>query len=69
MTARSATLGGSAIRATRLSQAIALLDRFPPSLLQLIFRIAIAAVFQVLCAVAPTPEIGRSVWRHCCGLD
>ena len=39
MTARSAILGGSAIRTTRLSQAIALFDRFPPSLLQLMFRI------------------------------
>jgi hypothetical protein len=46
MTARSATLGESAILTTRLSQAIALLDRFPPSLLQLMFRIAIAAVFR-----------------------
>jgi putative oxidoreductase len=45
MTARSATLGEPAILTTRLSQAIALLDRFPPSLLQLMFRIAIAAVF------------------------
>jgi putative oxidoreductase len=45
MTARSAALGEPAILATRLSQAIALLDRFPPSLLQLMFRIAIAAVF------------------------
>ena len=45
MTARSATLGEPAILARRLSQAIALLDRFPPSLLQLMFRIAIAVVF------------------------
>jgi putative oxidoreductase len=45
MTARSATLGEPAILATRLSQAIALVDRFPPSLLQLMFRIAIAALF------------------------
>jgi hypothetical protein len=44
MTARSATLGEPAILATRLSQAIALVDRFPPSLLQLMFRIAIAAL-------------------------
>ena len=45
MTARSVTLGEPAILATRLSRAIALLDRFPLSLLQLMFRIAIAAVF------------------------
>ena len=45
MTARSATLNEPAILATRLGQAIALLDRFPPSLLQLMFRIAIGAVF------------------------
>ena len=45
MTARSAILGGSAIRTTRLSQAIPLFGRFPPPLLQLIFRVAIAAVF------------------------
>src|SRR5260370_1080727 len=34
-----------ASRAVRLHQAIALLDRFPPSILQLMFRVAIAAVF------------------------
>jgi putative oxidoreductase len=45
VTARSATLNEPAILATRLSQAIALLDRFPPSLLQLMFRVAIASVF------------------------
>jgi putative oxidoreductase len=45
MTARSATLDEPATLATRLGQAIALLDRFPPSLLQLMFRVAIASVF------------------------
>ena len=45
MIARSALLGEPTSLANRLHQAIALLDRFPPSILQLMFRIAIAAVF------------------------
>jgi putative oxidoreductase len=45
MIARSAVLGEPTSLANRLHQAIALLDRFPPSILQLMFRIAIAAVF------------------------
>ena len=45
MIARSAALGERTSLAVRLHQAIALLDRFPPSILQLMFRIAIAAVF------------------------
>jgi putative oxidoreductase len=45
MIARSVTLGERTSQAIRLHQAIALLDRFPPSILQLMFRIAIAAVF------------------------
>jgi len=45
MIARSATLGEPTSLAIRLYQAMALLDRFPPSILQLMFRIAIAAVF------------------------
>ena len=45
MTARSATLGRHTSLAVRLHQAITLLDRFPPSILQLMFRVAIAAVF------------------------
>ena len=45
MIARSAALGERSSLAVRLRQAIALLDRFPPSLLQLMFRVAIAAVF------------------------
>ena len=45
MSARNATLGERTSLASRLQQVIALLDRFPPSLLQLMFRIAIAAVF------------------------
>jgi putative oxidoreductase len=45
MIARSAALGEHTSLAIRLHQAIALLDRFPPSILQLMFRIAIAAVF------------------------
>jgi putative oxidoreductase len=45
MTARSAVLGERISLAIRLPQAIDLLDRFPPSILQLMFRVAIAAVF------------------------
>jgi len=45
MIARSAALGDRPTLAVRLHQAIALLDRFPPSILQLMFRVAIAAVF------------------------
>ncbi len=45
MSARNATLGERTSLASRLQQVIALLDRFPPSLLQLMFRVAIAAVF------------------------
>ena len=45
MTARSAALGPRASLAIRLHHAIATLDRFPLSILQLMFRIAIAAVF------------------------
>jgi putative oxidoreductase len=45
MIARSAAFGERTSLAIRLHQAIALLDRFPPSILQLMFRIAIAAVF------------------------
>jgi len=45
MSARSATFAERTSLAIRLRQAIALLDRFPPSILQLTFRIAIAAVF------------------------
>ena len=45
MIARSATFGESTSLALRLHQAIALLDRFPLSILQLMFRVAIAAVF------------------------
>jgi putative oxidoreductase len=45
MTARSIAFGERTSLAFRLHQAIALLDRFPPSILQLMFRIAIAAVF------------------------
>jgi putative oxidoreductase len=45
MIARSAALGERTSLALRLHQAVALLDRFPPSILQLMFRIAIAAVF------------------------
>ena len=45
MSARSATFAERTSLAIRLHQAIALLDRFPPSILQLMFRIAIAAVF------------------------
>ena len=46
MTARSAAvLGPRTSLAIRLHHAIALLDRFPLSVLQLMFRIAIAAVF------------------------
>ena len=45
MIARRAELGERTSLTVRLHQAIALLDRFPPSILQLMFRIAIAAVF------------------------
>ena len=45
MTARSAALGPHTSLAIRLHHAIAALDRFPLSVLQLMFRIAIAAVF------------------------
>jgi len=45
MTARSAVLGPRISLAIRLHHAIAILDRFPLSILQLMFRIAIAAVF------------------------
>lgn len=45
MTAHSAALGLRASLAIRLQHAIAILDRFPLSILQLMFRIAIAAVF------------------------
>ena len=45
MIARSAALAECRNLGTHLHQAIALLDRFPPSILQLTFRIAIAAVF------------------------
>jgi putative oxidoreductase len=45
MTARSAALGPHTSPAIRLHHAIATLDRFPLSVLQLMFRIAIAAVF------------------------
>jgi putative oxidoreductase len=45
MTARSAALGPHTSLAIRLHHAIATLDRFPLSILQLMFRIAIAAVF------------------------
>ena len=45
MTAPSAALGPRTSLAIRLQHAIALLDRFPLSVLQLMFRIAIGAVF------------------------
>jgi putative oxidoreductase len=45
MTARSAALGPRISLAIRLHHAIAVLDRLPLSILQLMFRIAIAAVF------------------------
>ena len=45
MIARSATFGERTGLAIRLHRAIALLGRFPPSILQLMFRVAIAAVF------------------------
>jgi putative oxidoreductase len=45
MIARSATLAARTSLVLRLHQAVALLDRFPPSILQLMFRVAIAAVF------------------------
>ena len=45
MIARSVTFGPHTNLAVRLHQAIALLDCFPLSILQLMFRVAIAAVF------------------------
>jgi putative oxidoreductase len=45
MTARSATFGEQTSLAIRLHHAITVLDRFPLSILQLMFRVAIAAVF------------------------
>ena len=45
MTARSAALGPHSSFAIRLQHTIAILDRFPLPILQLMFRIAIAAVF------------------------
>ena len=45
MIARSAMFGERTSLAVRLHQANAILDRFPPSIVQLMFRIAIAAVF------------------------
>jgi putative oxidoreductase len=45
MTDRSATFGERTSLAIRLRHAIAVLDRFPLSILQLMFRVAIAAVF------------------------
>jgi putative oxidoreductase len=45
MTARSAVLGPHTSLAIRLHHAIAILDRFPPSNIQVMFRVAIAAVF------------------------
>ena len=45
MTTRSVALGTPTNFAIRLQHAIATLDRFPLSVLQLMFRIAIAAVF------------------------
>ena len=45
MTARSVALGTRTNLAIRLQHAIATLDRFPLSILQLMFRIAIATVF------------------------
>src|SRR5258705_530521 len=45
MIPRSAALGDRPSLAIRLHPAITLLDRFPLSILQLMFRVAIAAVF------------------------
>ena len=45
MTVRSAALGPHSSFAIPLQHTIAILDRFPLSILQLMFRIAIAAVF------------------------
>jgi putative oxidoreductase len=45
MTARSIAFGEHPSLALRLHQAIALLDRFPLSVLQLMFRVAMSAVF------------------------
>jgi putative oxidoreductase len=45
MTARSATFGEGTSLAIRVHRAITVLDCFPLSILQLMFRVAIAAVF------------------------
>src|SRR3954452_3925558 len=45
MTAHSAALGPHSSFAIRLQHTIGILDRFPLSILQLMFRVAIAAVF------------------------
>ena len=45
MSARSATFAERTSLSLRLHQVIDLLDRFPTSILQLMFRVAIAAVF------------------------
>ena len=45
MIARGATFRERTSLVVHLHQTIALLDRFPPSILQLMFRVAIAAVF------------------------
>ena len=45
MTLRNAVLGDRPSLAIRLQQAFTLLDRFPLSILQLMLRVAIAAVF------------------------
>jgi putative oxidoreductase len=45
MIARSASVGERTSFVLRIDQAIALLDRFPSSILQLMFRVAIAEVF------------------------
>ena len=45
MIARSAAFGERTSLAIRLHHAITLLDSFPPSVIQLMFRVAIAAVF------------------------
>jgi len=45
MTVRNAVLGDRPSLAIRLHQAFTLLDRFPLSILQLMLRVAIAAVF------------------------
>ncbi|MFZ3237258.1 MAG: hypothetical protein WA417_22325 [Stellaceae bacterium] len=69
MIARSTALDDPALR---LHHAIALLDRFPPSLLQLKFRVAIAAVFWSSGLIKPpvgTPPSccsATSTWCRCC---